>query len=113
MTRTEKSAFKPNYALPPGETLKETIESIGMTQAELAQRTGRPKKTINEIIKGKAAITPDTAIQLERVLGVPASFWNNLERNYQEKLKLLKAGLMNDLLTGRVGVKATEEKAAC
>jgi HTH-type transcriptional regulator/antitoxin HigA len=61
-----------------------------MTQAELAQRTGRPKKTINEIIKGKAAIMPDTAIQLERALGVPASFWNNLERNYQETLARLR-----------------------
>ena len=90
MAEIEKNNFKPNYAVPPGETLKETLESLGMTQAELAQRTGRPKKTINEIIKGKAAITPDTAIQLERALGVPASFWNNLERNYQETLARLK-----------------------
>lgn len=57
-----------------------------MTQAELAERTGRPRKTINEIIKGKAAITPETALQFERVLGVPASFWNSLERNYREYL---------------------------
>jgi HTH-type transcriptional regulator / antitoxin HigA len=90
MARVKKSVFKPNYAIPPGETLKETLESIGMTQAELSQRTGRPKKTINEIIKGKAAITPDTAIQLERVLGIPGTFWNNLERNYQETLARLK-----------------------
>ncbi len=60
-----------------------------MSQAELAERTGRPKKTINEIIKGKASITPDTALQLERVLGIPAGFWNNLERNYQEILARL------------------------
>jgi len=90
MAEAKRNAFRPNYAVPPGETLKETIASMGMTQAELAQRTGRPKKTINEIIKGKAAIMPDTAIQLERVLGVPASFWNNLERNYQETLARLK-----------------------
>ena len=90
MAEVRKNAFKPNYAVPPGETLKETIESMGMTQAELAQRTGRPKKTINEIIKGKTTIMPDTAIQFERVLGVPAAFWNNLERNYQETLARLK-----------------------
>ncbi len=83
-------AFRPNYAVPPGATLKETIEAMGISQAELAQRTGRSKKTINEIIKGKAAIMTDTAIQLERVLGVPASFWNNLERNYQETLERLE-----------------------
>jgi addiction module HigA family antidote len=90
MAEIEKNSFNPNYAVPPGETLRETLESLGMTQAELAQRTGRPKKTINEIIKGKAIITPDTAIQLERALGVPASFWNNLERNYQETLARLR-----------------------
>ncbi|MEA3358952.1 MAG: HigA family addiction module antitoxin [Thermodesulfobacteriota bacterium] len=90
MDEEEKKAFKPNYTVSPGEILKETIEYQGMTQAELAQRTGRPKKTINEIIKGKAAIMPGTAIQLERVLGVPASFWNNLERNYQETIARLR-----------------------
>ena len=57
-----------------------------MTQKELANRMGRPLKTINEIVKGKAAITAETALQLERVLGVPASFWINLEKNYREAL---------------------------
>ena len=47
------------------------------------------KKTINEIMKGKAAIIPDTEIQLERALGVTASFWNNLERNFQVTLARL------------------------
>jgi addiction module HigA family antidote len=83
---THESQFSPDYAVPPGETLLETIAAKGMSQAELAERTGRPKKTINEIIKGKAAITPETALQFERVLGMPAGFWNNLERNYQETL---------------------------
>ncbi|MEW6771352.1 MAG: HigA family addiction module antitoxin [Bacillota bacterium] len=78
--------FEPDYAVPPGATLLETIEHLGLSQAELAERMGRPVKTINEIIKGKTAIIPETALQLERVLGIPASFWNNLERNYREKL---------------------------
>ena len=84
MSKDKKNQFVPDYAIPPGETLLETLDAIGMSQAELAERTGRPKKTINEIIKGKAAITPETALQFERVLGTPAGFWNNLERNYQE-----------------------------
>jgi addiction module HigA family antidote len=79
-----ENRFKPDYAVPPGVTLAETLEALGMSQADLAKRTGRPKKTINEIIKGKAALTPETALQLEHVLGIPASFWNNLERHYQE-----------------------------
>ena len=90
MIKMKTSSFQPNYAVRPGETLRETLDSLGMTQAELAERTGRPKKTINEVISGKAAITAETALQFERVLGVPASFWNNLERNYQETLARLR-----------------------
>src|SRR5213080_2024155 len=78
--------YSPDYAVPPGDTLLEVMESLGITQAELAERTGRPLKTINEIIKGKAAITPETALQLEHVLGVEAGFWNRLERNYRDAL---------------------------
>src|ERR1043165_4156139 len=78
--------FEPNFAVLPGETLAETLETLGMTQAELAERMGRPLKTINEIVVGKAAITSDTALQLEKVLGVPASFWTNHERIYRDAL---------------------------
>ena len=84
MVRMLENQFDPDYVSPPGETLLEAIETLGMTQAELAQRTGRPRKTINEIIKGRASITPETAIQLERALGVPSSFWNNRQRRYDE-----------------------------
>lgn len=78
--------YEPDYVSPPGETLLETLEALGMSQAELAERTGRPRKTINEIVKGKAAITPETALQFERVLGVPASFWSKREYHYREFL---------------------------
>lgn len=81
-----KNKYFPDYAIPPGETLLEVIESKGITQSELAERMGRPKKTINEIIKGKASITPETSIQLERVLNIPARFWDNLEKNYRSDL---------------------------
>lgn len=77
------AGYSPDKAVPPGDTLLETIEVLGLSQVELARRMGRPVKTINEIIKAKAAITPETAIQLERVVGTPASFWNNLQRNYE------------------------------
>jgi HTH-type transcriptional regulator/antitoxin HigA len=80
------TGFRPDYAVPPGETLVEVLEAKGISQSELAERTGRPKKTINEIANGKAAITPETAIQFERVLGVPAVFWNSLEQNYRAAL---------------------------
>lgn len=82
--------FVPDYVVPPGETLLEVMESQDITQAELVKRTGRPKKTISGIINGKISITAETALQLESVLGVPASFWLNLECNYQEGLARMK-----------------------
>lgn len=71
---------------PPGDTLAETIEIKGISQPMLAMRMGRPLKTINEIIKGKTAIMPETAIQLERVLGIEAEFWLERERIYRLEL---------------------------
>jgi len=81
----EKTAdsYSPDLAIPPGETIRDTIKFLGMTQKELADRMRRPEKTISEIINGKAAITPKTAYQLEHVLDIPATFWINLEASYQ------------------------------
>jgi len=86
MSEIIRNQYIPDDVSPPGETLLEVLESRGMSQSELADRTGRPTKTINEIIKGKAAITPETAIQFELALGVPATFWNKRERDYREFL---------------------------
>ncbi|WP_338680272.1 helix-turn-helix domain-containing protein [Janthinobacterium sp. TB1-E2] len=85
-TKLAHRPFTPNYAVPPGDSLVELLDAVGLSQADLAERTGRPKKTINEIAKGKAAITPETALQLERVLGFPSSYWNTLEQNYRAAL---------------------------
>ncbi len=75
---------------PPGDTIQETIDALGMNQYELAERMGRPIKTVNEIIKGKEAITPSTAVQLERVLGIPTSFWLERERLYVQALTAIE-----------------------
>ena len=81
--------YQPCLAIPPGETLAEMLEDRCMPQNELATRTGVSPKHINEIIQGKAAISHDMALRLETVLGVSASFWNNLETNYRETLARL------------------------
>jgi HTH-type transcriptional regulator / antitoxin HigA len=86
MPESRRNEYTPDIVTPPGETLLEVLEARGMTQVELAERMGRPKKTISELINGKIELTPQTALQLERVLGVPASFWSNLERHYREYL---------------------------
>src|SRR2546428_9503399 len=84
-----QNEYYPDYVSPPGETLLETLEAIGMSQAELAKRMGCPVKTINEIIEKKAPITTETALQLEQVLHVPASFWLKREQHYRESLARL------------------------
>lgn len=67
----------------PGDFLKEEIEARGWSQVELAEILGRPPKVVNEIIAGKKAITPETAIQLGEALGTGPELWMNLESQYQ------------------------------
>ncbi|MEM9615009.1 MAG: HigA family addiction module antitoxin [Actinomycetota bacterium] len=78
------SQWRPDWAVPPGEVLHEILQSRGMSQAELARRMARPLKTINEIVKGKAAITADTAVQLELALGIDMRIWTNLDARFRE-----------------------------
>lgn len=75
--------YKPDHVSIPGETIHDLLTQNNLSQAELAERMGRPKKTINEIIAGKTAITPETAIQLERIFRMPASFWLTREAKYR------------------------------
>lgn len=84
MVNKINNKYTPDYVSHPGVTLIEALEDRGMSQAELSRRTGRPKKTINEIIQGKSAITSETALQLEKVLSIPSSFWVNRQRYYDE-----------------------------
>ena len=86
MASTVQNEYVPDVVSPPGETLQDILDERGISQADLAERTGRTKKTINEIVKGKAPITPETALQLEKVLSVPATFWNNREMGYRAYL---------------------------
>ena len=80
---TTKQNIHSDLAIAPGEYLAEVLEDLGMSQAELARRMGRPNQAINEIVKGTKAITSDTALQLEKVTGVPAYLWINLEEVYR------------------------------
>jgi Plasmid maintenance system antidote protein len=78
--------FDPDYAIPPGETLKEVMESLDMTQKELSVRTGLTVQTLNRISKGEQPITYETANKLELTTGIPARMWNNMESQYREQL---------------------------
>ncbi len=78
--------FHPDYATSPGATLVEILSERSMRQGDLAKRTGLARKTINEIIAGKAPLTPETAQKFELVFGTPARFWNERERLYRQHL---------------------------
>ena len=86
MSSAQRNQYVPDRVTPPGEILLEKLEEIGMAQADLADRTGRTRKSVNEIIKGKAPISPEIALQLEIVLAIPARFWANADGQYREFL---------------------------
>jgi HTH-type transcriptional regulator/antitoxin HigA len=81
---TKKNQYHPQIAFHPGETLAEKLEELGMGPKEFAIRTGKPEKTVIAILKGKSSITPEMAVQFEHVLKIPAHFWLNMQRNYDE-----------------------------
>jgi len=83
MIEPNVNRYNPSEVSPPGETLRELLDDRSINQAELAARMGRPQKTISEIINGKAAITPETALELELVLGIPADFWIAREKDFR------------------------------
>lgn len=64
----------------PGEMLREEfLAPLGMTQSELAKLLNVSFPRINEIVQGRRGMTPDTALRLERLFGVSAQFWMNLQ----------------------------------
>ena len=78
-------------ATPPGATIKEQLNDRGMSQKEFAARMDMSEKHISKLINGDVQLTPETAVRLETVLGVPARFWSNLEAIYREKIIKAKA----------------------
>lgn len=76
----------PEYAIPPGWVLQEYLEVRGFSQAKFARRCGRSPKLISEIIAGKAPLEAKTALQFEKVLGLDASAWINIESSYRLRL---------------------------
>lgn len=78
-------------ATPPGATIKEQLNDKGMSQREFAARMDMSEKHISKLINGEVQLTPEVAVRLEVVLGVPAKFWNNLEAVYREKLIKVEA----------------------
>jgi HTH-type transcriptional regulator / antitoxin HigA len=96
MSKIESHPFQPDYVSPPGETLRDRLAELNVSQTELAARAGLSTKHVNQIMQGLAPITLETAIVLERITGMPASFWNRREADYREGLLRGKRRTLTD-----------------
>ena len=73
----------PDDVPPPGDTLVLRLEELGMTQSELALRTGLTTKHLSQLTNGLVPLTPDVAQRLEYATGVPSRWWNRLEADFR------------------------------
>jgi HTH-type transcriptional regulator/antitoxin HigA len=73
----------PAEVFPPGEFIREELDARGWNQNDLAEILGRPTRLVNEIVLGKRAISPRTAMGLGEAFGTSPQFWMNLESAYQ------------------------------
>ncbi|TRX36642.1 ImmA/IrrE family metallo-endopeptidase [Flavobacterium restrictum] len=78
--------YYPQTVSHPGTTLAEILAEKEMGSKEFAVRTGKPEKTISDVLNGKSGITPEMGILFEQVLKIPSHFWVNRQTTYDEYL---------------------------
>lgn len=84
------------FAIHPGDILRtEFMEPLGLTAYRLAKELHIPLPRINDVIRGKRAITADTALRLGVYFGLPAQFWLNLQNDYD--LRLAKTPALSEI----------------
>lgn len=83
--------FLPDWVSPPGDTILDLLEERDWTQQELAVRLGFSPKHVSQLINGKVALTEDTAVRLQSVLGGSVGFWLTREAQYRERAAALDA----------------------
>lgn len=84
----------------PGEMLlEEFLEPLGISQSAFAVRLGVSFPRLNEIVRGKRAVTPDTALRLARVTGMSADFWLGLQQDWDlwHAVRSRKAAVIEEL----------------
>lgn len=80
---TVLNTYSPDYAVHPGEYLEEILETREIKQRDLAERMGIKETYLSHLLRGKKPVGPDTALKLERVLGVSSHIWNNMNAHYR------------------------------
>lgn len=79
----------------PGEYLRETLEELGLTQAELAKAIGVSPMRISHLVREERPVTADLALRLGQVFGQSPQYWLNLQSGYE--LKLAQANIGDEL----------------
>jgi len=79
---TERMEWAPNWAVHPGAILEEHLQARGLSQADFARLAGLTPKLVSTIIKGTNPISAETAIRLERVLGLKAHIWTGIQAKW-------------------------------
>ena len=79
-----RNLYIPESVSHPGTTLEEKLQEMGMSVKEFAVRSSKPEKTVIAIIKGDSSITPEMAVAFESITKIPANFWMNRQRIYDE-----------------------------
>jgi addiction module HigA family antidote len=91
----ERGEIMPSTPIHPGEILKDEIEALNLSAAELARAAGVPANRISQIVSGKRNISADTALRLGKLFSTGPQFWLNLQMAYE--LDLAKASGGPDL----------------
>jgi HTH-type transcriptional regulator/antitoxin HigA len=80
-----------DYAVPPGETLRELLEEQGLSRRGFARRAGLSPRRVKKLLQGLAPLSDDVAVRLERVTATPAQFWNRREAGYRSDLERIRS----------------------
>lgn len=89
VTETTKMAHTPIH---PGEILKDELDEIGLSAAELARWIDVPTNRVRQVLAGRRAITADTALRLARWFGTSPELWMNLQQTYELDLARQRVG---------------------
>jgi HTH-type transcriptional regulator/antitoxin HigA len=82
-----------DYGVPPGDLIRDELAAMGLSQVDLATRTGLSTKHVNQVIKAVVPLSIDTALKIERALGLSAQILMAMEVSYQSSRGRLEARL--------------------
>ncbi|MGI9477494.1 MAG: HigA family addiction module antitoxin [Hyphomicrobiaceae bacterium] len=113
MTMELERGWSPNWAVHPGEYLEENLDVRGWSQAEFARLSGLTKKHVSDMINGKNPVTPETALKLQRVLGVNAQIWIGMQADWDFHEARVAAQDLDDQARAWVARQPVRELKKC